>query len=436
MTAEVALLNKHAVALAADSAVTVSGARGNKIYNAANKVFALSKCHPVGAMVYGDAEYMGVPWETIVKVYRHKLGDRSFPTLQDAHADFLSFLGSDEAMFGAKAQEEHITLVVFRKFLEIRESIRTQVDALTKAGNVLDDSRVQAIQAQIINAHRDEVAGAKLAKAMDPEHEAVVQTSFTLLMRALVEQVFEKLPLSQADVVRLIETGVFWLTRDLYLPGAAGVVVAGFGDQEHFPALRSVLVQGRVAGRLKYREVESVTIGVDSTAAVVPFAQTDAVRLFVEGIDPAHAMHATRLVGRTLRNLTDELLKSLDMSEADRTDAVKQWAVLAEANLRDFSERAKQMRRTRYVDPLIDVIGSLPKDELAAVAEALVNITSLRRRVSMDAETVGGPVDVAVISKGDGLVWISRKHYFRQELNQHFFQNYFRGLGGRRVDDK
>jgi hypothetical protein len=44
----------------------------------------------------------------------------------------------------------------------------------------------------------------------------------------------------------------------------------------------------------------------------------------------------------------------------------------------------------------------------------------------MDAETVGGAIDVAVISKGDGFVWIKRKHYFRPELNGHFQENYFR----------
>lgn len=41
-------------------------------------------------------------------------------------------------------------------------------------------------------------------------------------------------------------------------------------------------------------------------------------------------------------------------------------------------------------------------------------------------ETVGGPVDVAVISKGDGFVWINRKHYFKPELNTQFFNNYFK----------
>lgn len=38
-----------------------------------------------------------------------------------------------------------------------------------------------------------------------------------------------------------------------------------------------------------------------------------------------------------------------------------------------------------------------------------------------DAETVGGPIDVVVISKGDGLVWIKRKHYFLPELNHRYF---------------
>ena len=45
--------------------------------------------------------------------------------------------------------------------------------------------------------------------------------------------------------------------------------------------------------------------------------------------------------------------------------------------------------------------------------------------MSPDSETVGGPVDVAVISKGDGFIWIDRKHYFRKELNDHFFRNYY-----------
>ena len=62
-------------------------------------------------------------------------------------------------------------------------------------------------------------------------------------------------------------------------------------------------------------------------------------------------------------------------------------------------------------------VSSLPKDELGSMAEALVNLTKFRRRVSQERETVGGPIDVAVITKGDGFVWVKRKHYFDPRLN-------------------
>ena len=84
------------------------------------------------------------------------------------------------------------------------------------------------------------------------------------------------------------------------------------------------------------------------------------------------------------------------------------------------------MRREHYALPTINVVTVLPKDELAAMAEALVNLTSVRRRLSFQVESVGGPVDVAVISKGDGFVWIRRKTYFELSDNPHFMGRYNR----------
>jgi hypothetical protein len=55
------------------------------------------------------------------------------------------------------------------------------------------------------------------------------------------------------------------------------------------------------------------------------------------------------------------------------------------------------------------------------MAESLMSISSFKRRVTKDKEKVGGPIDVAVITKGDGFIWIKRKHYFSKELNPYFF---------------
>ncbi len=51
MTAEIAILNKSAIALAADSLVTVSRPGSNPKTYSANKLFTLSKYRPVGIMV-------------------------------------------------------------------------------------------------------------------------------------------------------------------------------------------------------------------------------------------------------------------------------------------------------------------------------------------------------------------------------------------------
>src|SRR5437660_1390153 len=79
MTAEIAIMNKIGVALAADSAVSIGGENvesgPTKVYNSVNKLFALSRCNPVGIMIYGRAEFLAVPWESIIKLYQEQIRD-------------------------------------------------------------------------------------------------------------------------------------------------------------------------------------------------------------------------------------------------------------------------------------------------------------------------------------------------------------------------
>jgi len=75
------------------------------------------------------------------------------------------------------------------------------------------------------------------------------------------------------------------------------------------------------------------------------------------------------------------------------------------------------MTRTAHAFPLRRVLSALPINEMAELAETLVNLQSLKEKVTKPSEEVGGPIDVAVITKNEGLVWINRKHYFEPDLN-------------------
>ncbi|MXN91296.1 hypothetical protein GR160_08645 [Flavobacterium sp. Sd200] len=94
MTAIVGVLNSQGIAIAADSAVTVSGNNVKKVYNRSNKIFTLSKFHPVGIAIYNSADFMGIPLETLIKMYRKNLTDEAFDTVEEYKNDFIAFLKS------------------------------------------------------------------------------------------------------------------------------------------------------------------------------------------------------------------------------------------------------------------------------------------------------------------------------------------------------
>jgi hypothetical protein len=56
-------------------------------------------------MVYDNAKFLGVPWETVAKTYREKRGGSTFPTLAAHAEDFLDFLRSSRLLFPGPARD-------------------------------------------------------------------------------------------------------------------------------------------------------------------------------------------------------------------------------------------------------------------------------------------------------------------------------------------
>jgi hypothetical protein len=151
------------------------------------------------------------------------------------------------------------------------------------------------------------------------------------------------------------------------------------------------------------------------------------VNTFVEGINPGYERTITGFLDKMFQEMPALIANSIAvMNEAEKQDLVAKLNVVGKNILKDYVDKTRLHKTQRHVKPIIDTVAVLPKEELAAMAESLVNLTSFKRKVSLEAETVGGPIDVAVISKGDGFIWVKRKHYFKPELNPYFFSNYYR----------
>jgi hypothetical protein len=136
MTTEIAIMNKSAVALAADSAVTITmvgpEGRSHKVLNTANKLFSLSKHAPVGLMIYGNAGMLGIPWETIVKMYRKELARQEFDTVEQYSKHFFRYL--DDFDVGEDLQEMYVRGVAKAWCQELRKRLDGWVEDKIRMG--------------------------------------------------------------------------------------------------------------------------------------------------------------------------------------------------------------------------------------------------------------------------------------------------------------
>jgi nitrogen regulatory protein PII-like uncharacterized protein len=161
MTAEIVIMNKEAVALASDSAVTSIGRGGNKIFTSANKLFSLSKYNPVGVMVYGNAKIMDVPWEILVKAYRIQLDKKEFNNLEEYADDFVEYINNSRHLFPEDVQERYFKTAVESYFKIIKDEIKARIKSVIDSRNSVTEEEIVQIVSQVVEEHMNECRKAK-----------------------------------------------------------------------------------------------------------------------------------------------------------------------------------------------------------------------------------------------------------------------------------
>ena len=123
MTAEIAVLNKDAVALASDSKVTISsGSSEQKIFDNADKLFEISNHNPIGVMVFNGLQFLGFPLSVLIRDFRKNLGP--VDSVSDAADQFLEFLKVSSDQSSEKVMASDLA----QRVIPLVEAIRNQYD--------------------------------------------------------------------------------------------------------------------------------------------------------------------------------------------------------------------------------------------------------------------------------------------------------------------
>lgn len=398
MTSEILILTPSAVALAADSAVTIGN---RKTYNGVNKLFMLSNDPPMGIMTYSLSDFSNVPLETLIKDFRHEIKDENLSTVEEFRDKFVEFL------------EELLEDSLYRKSFE--DKVNEFIRPLCLHPRDIDENNFVNVIKNIPNDWDYGFFGENsdlIVKNLDKNNDNFIKAISNL---------------DNLNAEEVLESFKRFFVYKEFLEPFTGVIIAGFNKDRLFPSYVEFNINYLFDDVFMFNEITKKNI-CGEEVHVRPLAQDDVIDTFLANMDKNTRSKLIMYVDNIYNNYSVTLKGAID-SNPNLTDDEKLKFIneiskieLANNNLSNSFEDFLEQLKIEHSEPILESILSLPKEELSNLAESLIKITSIKRKVQSDLETVGGPIDVAIITPGDGFIWTKRKHYFDGDLNPQFFK--------------
>ena len=350
MTAEVCLMNQLAIVIAADSASTVTHwtEKGSeeRYFKGANKIFQLSDHHPIGLMIFDSSDILRVPWEIVVKAFRHELAKKSFNSLAEYAAEFFSFLEKSPRLFPQEIQKS--VFLDSARSAALRLTIRPDVEGQSHADRVAQTDL-------LVTGRRVELNAKPLPPNIDAAHVAQIAALWRDDLLVLMEEWREVFGSSfPSDALPFAELGILEVFKDPGKQlGTTGLVFAGFGDHDIFPAFCEYRSCGIVAGKHVAIEVKQVAITHDTPAWLDSFAQTDMSDTFSMGISRDVYISVMRAIQGGLNDFAKAVLGAVSLEPSD----VPEFTDKVANSMENMGDLIMSEARREHAMPMRRVLG-------------------------------------------------------------------------------
>ena len=165
-------------------------------------------------------------------------------------------------------------------------------------------------------------------------------------------------------VDNLYEIARHLVAKDCFPPDVfSGLVIAGFGEAEHFPAVLDLQIGGVYGGRLKVRPASLAQVSDENPSHIMAFAYTNMVDAFLHGISPrvrAHVEDATTFVREMPPLALDAVAGLAPAEKAKAAGAVRR---ASQAKAAEFAEKVLQGTNERS-QKIARAVGTLTIGEL------------------------------------------------------------------------
>jgi hypothetical protein len=344
-------------------------------------------------MVWDAPGHLAIPWEVITAEFRNEKR-AVLPELDNYIKSFFEFVDTKVSKWISKKHESTLLAEVLNPEIQLlQDAWRARLDAADRPSK---DPEIKSAAAKVSRAFAENMRG-RFPSAdrwrsrdgnefddLDTKLRPLFERGATGLWRSLDSAV-------KADLIELGRERMSYIFADE--PGSSGLVFAGYGSSQLFAQASVWRVSGRLDSETRRVERRRFSISPGHPSLILPVGQEGVIHSFLKGLHPEVDLLVSEVIGYLagqfgFADLAQEVKKQFDEQVSMRGDEVA---------------RAVEFLRPR---------------DLAMVAGDLIRMTALRNRATITADTVGGPIDVVLLSRADGLRWIELADGFRHERNQ------------------
>jgi hypothetical protein len=410
MTSEIAVMNQRGVALAADSAVTLIAGGQVVVRNDQRKLYNLVDKQPVGVMFFGVADIMGHPWDHLIEHYQRKVRPGALPHLRDYAAGFTAMMDNLKEFFPPdKQKDEYRKLLasVFRYILGLAQFL--------KESSQNDAGDTEILESAIERVWHDyqfkEDRSARGDLACFPQgFGARVAQEYGAQINELIAYGFGSFGISQKATQRLKDIAIFAVVKDLFLEDVTGLVFGGYGSDDRYPVVTTWFVSAIIGGIVKRTQASIDSIDTDTRSRIRVFADSEVTNAFIRGIDFNLERRFYGGFQAMMNGLVEQVAGTFPNVDSTTREQVREACQrdLVPRYLQTFHMMMAQYQQQTFINPILRVLEIASRTELADTARELVGLNIFKKRIMAQKETVGGAIDVAVISREDGFQWASK----------------------------
>ena len=182
------------------------------------------------------------------------------------------------------------------------------------------------------------------------------------------------------------------------------LVFAGYGETEPYPSICKCVVTGIKEGKIQYDKGISI-ISDNQESKIFAEGQPDIIEAITYGVQTKRIDDICNRLSKLIKKLV-KLQNQYQNTPNLHLDAIDDGTIRQE--VKEVIDNSKEL----HFKQLKDLVKGYNLQEMACLAENLIKATELHRKITFQQESVGGLIDLAVITREDGFQWLNRKSWY------------------------